>query len=116
MTNQEALEVAAKSVVLSYSNQIGIITSLHLRKNETVRDTIKKEFDEIDKIAEEKKQDAEAAKKEYLEKEFTGNFFMVNIEQIGDVKGEVIPISNGNNIDAKFLAEALIGHVIIVPS
>lgn len=116
MTNQEALENAARASVLSYSSQIGIMTSLHLRKNNKIKDDISKELEEIGKIAAEKKQDAEASKKEYLDKEFEGNLFMVSIDQIGDVKGESIPLTNGHTPDAKILCEQLIGKVIIVPT
>jgi hypothetical protein len=39
----------------------------------------------------------------------------VNINDIGNIKGEVISLQNGGQVDAKWAAENLIGSIIIVP-
>ena len=122
MTNKEANFKCQLAGLLSYSTQVGIITSLHLRKNQTkISVKINEDIEEIKKIAEAKKtkdskpNESEKAIEEYLGKEFEGNFFMVPLSEIGNVKGESIKLSDGGEVDAKWLVEQLIGSVVIIP-
>lgn len=129
MTNREAIEKCTYANLLSFSSQIGLLSSIHLRKNESqVSSKIRTDIEEIKKVGEEKnaksKEKAEykegkdpisLATAELLDKEFEGNFFMLSVEEIGNIKGELIPLTNNNKVDAKWLAEQLIGSIIIVP-
>lgn len=129
MTNREAIEKCTYANLLSFSSQIGLLSSIHLRKNESqVSSKIRADIEEIKKVGEEKnakikdkaeyeegKDPISLATIELLDKEFEGNFFMLSVEEIGNIKGELIPLSNGNKVDAKWLAEQLIGSIIIVP-
>jgi hypothetical protein len=117
MTNREAKEKCIIASLLSYSNQVGLLTALQLRKNQSqIAQKIIADENEIKKISQEKEsKDEEEALDVFLNKEFEGNFFYVNINDIGNIKGEVISLQNGGQVDAKWAAENLIGSIIIVP-
>lgn len=116
MTNKEAKEKCIIASLLSYSDQVGLLTALQLRKNQSqIAEKIIADENEIKKISGEKDIIEEEALHEFLNKDFEGNFFYVNINDIGNIKGEVISLQNGGQIDAKWAAENLIGSIIIVP-
>jgi hypothetical protein len=118
MTNREAKEKSIIASLLSYSSQVGLLTALQLRKNQSqVAEKIIADENEIKKISEERdsQEDAEIVMKAFLDKEFEGTFFTVNINDIGNIKGETISLQNGGQVDAKWAAENLIGSIIIVP-
>jgi hypothetical protein len=118
MTKREAKEKSIIASLLSYSTQVGLLTALQLRKNQSqIAEKIIADENEIKKISDERdsQEDAEVVMKAFLEKEFEGDFFTVNINDIGNIKGEVINLQNGAQIDAKWAAENLIGSIIIVP-
>jgi hypothetical protein len=118
MTNRDAKEKSIIASLLSYSTQVGLLTALQLRKNQSqIAEKIIADENEIKKISEERdsQEDAEIVMKAFLDKEFEGTFFTVNINDIGNIKGEVINLQNGAQIDAKWAAENLIGSIIIVP-
>jgi hypothetical protein len=116
MTNREAVEVCRKSNALSYAGQIGLITSLHLRKNKQIDESINADAEAIKKIGEERdSKETDDALVEFWNKEFEGNFFMITLEELGNIKSETIHgfTTNGTPVDAKTLAELLLGVVII---
>ena len=118
MTNREAKEKSIIASLLSYSSQVGLLTALQLRKNQSqIAEKIIADENEIKKISEERdsQEDAEVVMKAFLDKEFEGTFFTVNINDIGNIKGEIISLQNGGQVDAKWAAENLIGSIIIVP-
>ena len=118
MTNREAKEKCIIASLLSYSTQVGLLTALQLRKNQTqIAEKIIADENDIKKISEEREslEDMEAVLNEFLNKEFEGDFFTVSINDIGNIKGELISLQNGGQIDAKWAAENLIGNIIIVP-
>jgi len=118
MTKREAKEKSIIASLLSYSTQVGLLTALQLRKNQSqIAEKIIADENEIKKISDERdsQEDAEVVMKAFLDKEFEGTFFTVNINDIGNIKGEVINLQNGAQIDAKWAAENLIGSIIIVP-
>lgn len=118
MTNREAKEKCIIASLLSYSTQVGLLTALQLRKNQSqIAEKIIADENEIKKISEERdsKEDAQEVMSEFLNKEFEGDFFTVSINDIGNIKGEVISLQNGGQLDAKWAAENLIGSIIIVP-
>lgn len=116
MTNQQALDKATYSDLLSYSKQLGLITSLQLRKNQKIKESLKSELEQLQTIGKEKKLKPEAIEKsinDFLNQNFEGNLHMVGIHELGDLKYEEIPIKGGGFADAKELAIELIGTVII---
>ena len=118
MTNRDVKEKCIIASLLSYSSQVGLLTALQLRKNQSqIAEKIIADENEIKKMVDERDsyEDEEGVLKEYLNKEFEGTFFTVNINDIGNIKGEVISLQNGGQVDAKWAAENLIGSIIIVP-
>jgi hypothetical protein len=118
MTNRDVKEKCIIASLLSYSSQVGLLTALQLRKNQSqIAEKIIADENEIKKISEERdsQEDAEVVMKAFLDKEFEGTFFTVNINDIGNIKGEIISLQNGGQVDAKWAAENLIGSIIIVP-
>ena len=116
--NRDAKEKSIIASLLSYSTQVGLLTALQLRKNQSqIAEKIIADENEIKKISDERdsQEDAETVMKAFLDKEFEGTFFTVNINDIGNIKGELINLQNGAQVDAKWAAENLIGSIIIVP-
>lgn len=122
MTKSEALANAVLADILSYSNQIGLITALQLRKNLEIKKSLLEERDNIEKIAQEKKGkkteeqlklEVETATKEWGNQNFDGNLYMVTIDQVGDIKCENISLSTGGFMDARTIAEGILNKVII---
>jgi hypothetical protein len=116
MTNETAALHTNLAVILSHSEQVGLITSVHLRKNDDINKKINEEFQEIEKVGKEKKTKESEIKKvqeEFWNKEFEGNLFYVPLADIGNIKGEKIQLANGGVVDVKAIASQIIGTVII---
>lgn len=122
MMNGEVITKCNMAEILSHSKQIGLLTALQLRKNNVkIGAEISGDIDSIKKMGQTNQEIAEStevkqALEDFLAKEFEGNFYMVNINEIGNIKGEDIQLANGNTVDAKWVAEQLVGSIIITPS
>lgn len=122
MINGEVITKCNLADILSHSKQIGLLTALQLRKNNVkIGAEISGDIESIKKMGQTKEEVADSpevkqALEDFLAKEFEGNFYMVNINEIGNIKGEDILLANGNTVDAKWVAEQLVGSIIITPS